>query len=167
VLGRRLVLIGFVSLAAVPIGWATGAAAPIPPIDGAEGTATATLSDPAAGASSALTIRLSAELQCGRLVAATVAIRLPDGMHVPTAIAPSAVRLGGRPATRVQTSGSRIVASLSLQKGAICDVIGPGEFPIVLTRAAGLRNPSASGAYAFTVSVSPRARTWRGTLSVA
>lgn len=155
---RGLITAGVAALVAVPLAWAIGPAGNV---------ATATLADRAAGArSGAVTIRLHAELQCGRLSARTVAISFPTQMTVPRAIPAAAVRAGGRPVARVQVTGSSVTVTLPPPKGVICDVIGPGTFAISFAARAGLRNPHAAGSYAFSVAASPRVARWHGTLSI-
>lgn len=142
---------------------AAAAAPPEPPAT----SATAVLSTAAAGARHvALTVRLRGELQCGRLNAATVTLRLPAVMHVPRTISTAAVRVGGAAPAHVATSGTTVVISPAPPKDAICDVIGPGVALVSLSARAGLGNPPTRGAYRFSVVTSPRGELWRGIFAI-
>jgi hypothetical protein len=99
----------------------------------------------------ALTLALRTELQCGRLVGRTIAVRLPAQERVPHTIPRSAVRIGGTPAARVHVSGQSLAIVLAQPRGAICNVISTGIAKIVVTRAANLGNPAAPGTYSITI----------------
>jgi hypothetical protein len=96
-----------------------------------------------------LTVRT--ELQCGRLVGGTVAVRLPRGAHVPRSISRSAALIGGKPAAGVAIAGRTLTIAVPQPRGVICTVIGPGRAVVTLTRAAGLGNPARAGRYLYAV----------------
>ncbi len=47
--------------------------------------------------------------------------------------------------------GSRLVVGLPVQGVVMCDSIAPGTLTIVVTRAAGIGNPSGAGTYALAI----------------
>lgn len=152
--------------AGIALSVATAAPRAAVPVPGGTG-ATATLSSSSAGAQHvAVTIRLRAELQCGRLNASVVVVRLPGAMHVPSTIGRAKVLVSGKEPTAVTVSGGTITIKPARPKPgtAICDVIGPGTVPIAFAAGAGLGNPAAAGSYAF--SVSAARQTWRGTITI-
>jgi hypothetical protein len=147
------------------IGIAAVALAGIPTLGGH--TATAVLSDDAAGARPvALTIRVPAELQCGRLTSTSITVSLPTTMRVPSSVPRAAVVVSGRAAASVRTSGSQVIVHPARPEGVSCDVIGPGVGRIAFTRAADLGNPRRAGSYPFEVVATPRGGTWHGVLSI-
>ena len=137
------------------------------PIVGGHG-ATAEASDASPGARPvALTIRLHAELQCGRFDATSIAVSLPSSMRVPGSLSRAAITVAGKAVISVEVNGSRIVIHRAATKpGVTCDVIGPGVVTIRFARLAGLGNPPRPGSYSFTVVATPRGGTWRGVLSI-
>ncbi|HEX3807339.1 MAG TPA: hypothetical protein VHV52_11225 [Gaiellaceae bacterium] len=167
---RKLATASISAMLLAPLAWASAGGGPVPPVDGAgasgSGVATAKLSNSAAGARTALTVGLHAELQCGRLSARTLTVKLPSQLRVPHLVAVSAVTAGGKPVTHAKVSGSTVVLTLPVPKGVTCDVLGPGVYPVVFLSRAGLRNPLGSGSYAFSVLASPRGDAWHGTLAV-
>jgi hypothetical protein len=117
-----------------------------------QGAAAITLSSYRAGARPvAVTIAFSAELQCGRLAGAPVRLELPARSRVPRAVRSAAVIVDGRRASRVTVAGHVLEIGLPRPRGAICDVIAPGEAKIFITRAAAIGNPRAPGRYVFVV----------------
>jgi hypothetical protein len=130
--------------------------------------ATVTLANHAAGeATGAATIRLHAELQCGRLSARSVTVHLPAAMKVPGTIAASAVLVGGKPAATVKSAGSTVAITMPVPKGVTCMVLGPGTVAVTFTARARLHNPAKAGSYAFSVASSPRVATWHGVFKIA
>lgn len=111
--------------------------------------ATATLSISNAGAQGVtLTLALRTELQCGRLRGSRpLVLVLPAKEHVASSIAPSAVLIGGRAASRVAVSGHMLTISPPRPRGMLCNSIGMGTAKVVLLPAAGLGNPGAAGTY--------------------
>ena len=94
--------------AGIALSVATAAPRAAVPVPGGSG-ATATLSNSSAGAEHvAVTIRFRAELQCGRLNAPVVVVRLPGAMHVPSAIGRARVLVSGKEPTSVTVSGGMI-----------------------------------------------------------
>jgi len=158
------------ALVAVPLAWAGAHPASrrtdIPGLG--PHTATAVLSDDSTGARPvALTIRLRAELQCGRLQSTAVTVSLPTSMRVPSTVPRTAVAISGKVAASVSTRGTRVLIRPAQQSGGvICDVIGPGVVAITFARGAGLGNPPRAGSYAFGVVATPRGGEWRGTLAI-
>jgi hypothetical protein len=115
-------------------------------------TASVSLSSNRAGARPvALTVALRTELQCGRLRARSVSVRLPAPARVPESIPASAVLVGGVQAARVEVSGHTLAIALRRPKAPICTTIAFGTAKIVVTRAARLGNPKAPGTYALAV----------------
>ena len=96
-----------------------------------------------------LTVRT--ELQCGRLVGGTVAVRLPAAASVPRSISRNAALIGGRPSAGVTISGRTLTIAVPQPRGVICTVIGPGQAVVTLTRRAGLGNPARAGRYVVAV----------------
>jgi hypothetical protein len=168
----RLATISAVALLVAPLAFAEDGG-PVAPVGGttvvtAGGVATATLgNDDAGAATGAATIRLRAELQCGRLSSRTVTVHLPAAMKVPATIAASAVLVGGKPTASVKTTGSTVVITMPLPKGVTCMVLGPGTVAVTFTARVRLHNPASAGSYAFTVASSPRGSTWHGTLKIS
>jgi hypothetical protein len=164
--GTALVL----AIAALPLVCASASANPglgALPIVGGHG-ASAAVSNAAPGARPvALTIRLHAELQCGRFDASSITVSLPTSMDVPSSISKVAVVVAGKAAGSVQTSGTRVVIHPAAPKpGAICDVIGPGVVAIKFTRLAGLGNPPHAGSYTLGVVAQPRGGEWHAVLAI-
>jgi hypothetical protein len=143
----------------------TAAAVPATPPErpGADSAAISLSSAKAGDRPVALTIRLHTELRCGRLTG-SVKVGLPAGATVPRTIRPSAVLVGTRSAGSVAVSGHTISIAPPLPGGMICNVIAPGIAKIVLTRAAGIGNPSRPGRY--TVSIRHRGRTLTATTRI-
>jgi len=98
-----------------------------------------------AAQSSALTLRTTLELQCGRVN--QVIVGSPAAMGVKT-IAATAVLVNGVHPASVRTSGHLVQVTMPPPQGAICDVIGPARVTVRFTRAAGLVNPVRAGSYA-------------------
>jgi hypothetical protein len=113
--------------------------------------ATATLSSVRPGARDVvLTVHIRSVLECGRLQAASVQVRLPREMHVPRRIARAAVRVSGEPPASVRVAGTVVTLGLA-HAGITCFTMGPGTVAIRFGRAAGLRNPLRKGSFDFTV----------------
>ena len=139
-LGAALVLVG--GAAAKP------RSTPTPLLD----TVSATLSSSHAGARPvALTLAIRMEVQCGRLVGGTLAVRLPAQERLPPKVASGAVLVGGKPAGAVTVAGHTLTVSIPLAHTIMCDSIGPGTVTMVVTRAANLGNPKAAGKYPLVV----------------
>jgi hypothetical protein len=115
----------------------------------AAGPATTALSSSKAGAKHVtLTISLTTELQCGRLMGSrTLAVTLPAKVKVPATVAPAAVTVGGKAASSVSVAGRAVTISLAPPRGMMCDSITTGLAKIVFLPAAGLGNPRAPGTY--------------------
>jgi hypothetical protein len=169
---RGLGIAAVVALVAVSSVWAGAANSEVlsPPIGDTLGdnTATAVLSNDLHGARPvALTIRLHAELQCGRLSSSSITVSLPAPMHVPSSVSKTAVVVAGKAPTSVGTRGTHVVIHPAPAKpGPICDVIGPGVIAIKFTRLAGLGNPLHAGSYTFGVVAQPRDLEWHGVLAI-
>ena len=115
-------------------------------------TVSATLSSSHAGARPvALTLAIRMEVQCGRLVGGTLAVRLPAQERLPAKVASGAVLVGGKPSGAVAVAGHTLTVSIPRPRGMMCDVIGPGTVTLVLTRAANLGNPKNAGTYPLVV----------------
>jgi hypothetical protein len=111
-------------------------------------TATVALSSNAAGAKAVtMTISFRTELQCGRLMGGPVVTTIPRQMHVPGTINAAAVLVGTRAARSVTVASHAVTVAMPLPRGVMCDSIAPGLAKITFSRAAGLRNPKAPGAY--------------------
>jgi hypothetical protein len=165
VLAKPAFLVAVAAGIAVPVAAAVPRAVPVP-IAGGSGS-TATLSNSSAGAQPvAVTIRFRAELQCGRLNAPVVVVRLPSAMHVPSAIGRARVLVSGKEPSSVTVSGVAITIKPARPKPGtvICDVIGPGTVSVAFAAGAGLGNPATAGSYAF--SVSAARQTWRGKMTI-
>jgi hypothetical protein len=136
------------------------------PIVGARG-ATAALSDPAHGARPvALTLRLRAELQCGRFNSTSITVSLPTAMRVPASVSKSAVTVAGKAPASIGTSGTSVLIHPAPPKpGVTCDVIGPGVVVLKFTRLADLGNPMRAGSYPFNVVAKPGGA-WHGVLAI-
>jgi hypothetical protein len=114
--------------------------------------ATAALSSSKAGATHvALTVVLTTELQCGRLMGSrTLVLMLPARGRVAT-IPAAAVTVAGRPVSGVSVSGRAVTISLPLPHGMLCTSIRTGIAKVVLSPAAGIANPASAGRYAIRV----------------
>ncbi len=116
-------------------------------------SATVSLSSNRAGVSPvALAITLRTELQCGRVPARMVSLRLPAQERVPASIPPAAVSVGGVRAARVDVLEHTLRIVLPRRRGMTCLSIVFGPARIAVSRTAGLGNPSGSGTYALVVS---------------
>jgi hypothetical protein len=116
------------------------------------------LSTNAAGAGPVgLTVSPRFELQCGRLVGGSLVLTFPRQMRVPRAIAAAAVLIGTKAARSVTVAGRVVTIGVPLPRGMLCDSITSGNAKITFTRAAGLGNPKAPGAYALTGRRGPQA----------
>jgi hypothetical protein len=123
---------------------ATAAVAAIRPAE-----ASVTLSTSRAGARPVtLTLRLRYEMQCGHPGPGPLLITFPGAERLPAQLAAGSVLVDGRPATQAERKGRVVSVALPIEHGPLCDVIAPGVLKVVLTRAAGIGNPSAAGTYA-------------------
>jgi hypothetical protein len=111
--------------------------------------ATAALSSSKMGAKQVtLTIALTTELQCGRLMGSrTLVVTLPAKARVARTIPPAAVLVGGQAASAVSVAGRAVTISLAAPHGMMCDSIRTGIAKVVLKPGAGIGNPPASGTY--------------------
>jgi hypothetical protein len=110
------------------------------------------LSSNAAGAKPvSATISPRTELQCGRLVGGSLVVTFPRQMRVPRTIGPASVLVGTRAAHSVTVAGRVVTVAVPVPRGVICDSITVGVAKITFSRAAGLGNPKAPGAYSLTV----------------
>jgi hypothetical protein len=99
-----------------------------------------------------LTVQLHYEMQCGSPGLGPVTLGLPAKMSVPAKIVRSSVLVDGKTAPSLTRSGSRLVVGLPVPQGVVmCDSIALGTLTIVVTRAAGIGNPSGAGAYALAI----------------
>ena len=110
------------------------------------GGATATLSNPAHGARTALDLRVPSFLQCGRALG-SVDVTFPAGAHVPAAIPAADVTVAGRPAQAVSVAGRTVTVTAPRPTGVLCHSITQGAMQVTFTRAAGLANPGHAGTY--------------------
>jgi hypothetical protein len=146
---RRIALTAGIACAAVGFpALTTGALLPATPSKRSNpDSMSVSLSSRRAGARPvAITVRLRTELQCGRLTG-SVAVRLPAEARLPRKIRASAVRIDGRPSSRVAIAGHTLSIGAPTVSGVICHVIAPGTTTIVLTRSANVGNPPAAGTY--------------------
>ena len=111
--------------------------------------ATTALSSSKAGAKHVtLTVSLSTELQCGRLVGSrTLVVTLPAKAKLPQTVAASAVTVGGKAVSQVSVAGRAVTIFIPPPRGMMCDSIIVGMAKIVFLPAAGLGNPRAPGTY--------------------
>lgn len=116
------------------------------------GTATVSLSSNRTGAAVALTLKLSYAMQCGYPGPGPVLVEFPAQERVPGAIAAATVLVDGKRALGVRVSGHTVKIGLAPPPQVLCDLIAPGRLTIVLTRSAGLRNPTHAGRYTITAS---------------
>jgi hypothetical protein len=108
-----------------------------------DGPAIAALSSAKAGAKHVtLTVSLTTELQCGRLV-----VTLPAKAKVAQSIPAAAVLVGGKAASSVSVAGRAVTISLAAPHGMMCDSIRTGIAKVVLMPLAGFVNPAAPGTY--------------------
>jgi hypothetical protein len=89
-------------------------------------------------------------LQCGRLVGGSLVITFPRAMRVPRTIDAAAVLIGTTAARSVTVAGRVVTIGLPVPRGVLCDSISNGVVKITFSRAAGLGNPKAHGAYTLT-----------------
>jgi hypothetical protein len=111
--------------------------------------ATAALSSSKTGAKHVmLTVSLTTELQCGRLMGSrTLVVTMPAKAKVAQAIPAAAVLVGGKAASRVSVAGRAVTISLAVPHGMICDSIRTGIAKVVFMPVAGFANPAAPGTY--------------------
>ncbi len=98
-----------------------------------------------------VTVHLHYEMQCGSPGLGPVTLALPAKMSVPAKIVRSSVLVDSKTAPSLTRSGSRLVVGLPVQGVVMCDSIAPGTLTIVVTRAAGIGNPSGAGTYALAI----------------
>jgi hypothetical protein len=113
--------------------------------------AVATLSSSKAGARHVtLTISITAELQCGRLMGSrTLAVTLPA--RIATSVPASAVTVGGKAVRAVSVAGRAVTVTLAPPRGIMCDSIRTGVAKLVFLPAANVVNPASPGSYAVRV----------------
>jgi hypothetical protein len=147
-----------VAVAAAVLVPAAGAQSPQPitPIQvGGTGSAAVVtaVAEPASAAAKPvrLTLTLTAELQCGRIRAASVVVTLPNAMRMTAAIAGSAVTLNGKAPASTSVTGHVVTLKVAPPSGISCDVIGPGKIRVVFGTGAGLGNPMRAGTYAVAI----------------
>lgn len=102
-----------------------------------------------------LTVSLRTELRCGRLAATKALVLALPGAHVPSAIAASAVLIGGRAAGKVAVAGHTLTISPAPPRGVVCNSIRVGVVKIVVLPRAGLGNPRVPGAYILRLTYGP------------
>ncbi len=130
---------------------AAGAQAALPPQ-----SASVAASTYKPGARSALTFVMNYLMQCGNPGAGPLVLKLPSAMTVPASLGRRSVIVNGSPAASVKQRGSTLTVGIPQKTGGVtCDVIAMGKLTVVIPRTAGLRNPKASGIYAFRVVVGP------------
>jgi hypothetical protein len=114
-----------------------------------DGPAIAALSSAKAGAKHVtLTVSLTTELQCGRLMGSrTLVVTLPAKAKVAQSIPAAAVLVGGKAASSVSVAGRAVTISLAAPHGMMCDSIRTGIVKVVLMPSAGFANPAAPGTY--------------------
>ncbi len=112
--------------------------------------ATATLSSSRAGVRP-VTVKLTFDTVyvCG--VPRGVSVVFPQGESLPARIAPAAVRVNGKAATKSEVSGGAVAVSSSTPGTVTCDSLRLGTEVLVFTPAARLGNPRAAGRYAIAI----------------
>ena len=95
----------------------------------------------------AVTLKVHAELQCGRLTGGALVFRFPAAERLPARMAGGDVKIAGQPVKAVAVHGRDVTITPRPRTGVMCDVIAPGTVPIVLTKPANVGNPAASGLY--------------------
>ena len=130
------------------------------------GLATATLSSSKAGARHVtLTVSLTTELQCGRLMGSrTLVVTLPAKARIAKTVPATAVLVSGKAVSQVAVAGRVLTLSLAPTRGMTCNSITTGIAKVVVGRAAGLRNPPAPGGY--TVRVTHGAESFSAPLKI-
>ena len=114
--------------------------------------ATVLLSSTKAGADHvAVTLELRTTLRCGRPFGPGVVVTLPRTAQVPASIAGSAVRVNGRPPSKLSVSGRTVTVGLPATHGIVCDSITDGVLRVRFAAGAALGNPPGPGAYAFAI----------------
>jgi hypothetical protein len=94
-----------------------------------------------------VTLKVHAELQCGRLTQGTLVFRFPAAERLPKAVAPASVTIAGRASAKVTVDGRTVSIVQTPRTGAMCDVIAPGIVTVVLAKAANVGNPASPGLY--------------------
>lgn len=113
------------------------------------GRATAALSSSKAGAKHVtMTVSLTTELQCGRLMGSrTLVVTLPAKARIAKTVPATAVLVSGKAVSQVAVAGRVLTLSLAPPSGMMCDSITTGIAKVVVGATAGLRNPAAPGGY--------------------
>jgi len=95
-----------------------------------------------------LKVTLRYQMQCGYPGAGPLAVTFPDAMAPPSSFAAKSVLLSGKPVA-ARVAGSKVMVTVPIHRGLMCDVIGPGKVVLTFTHAAGLANPASPGTYRF------------------
>jgi len=169
-------------VAGLAIGDAWGAAPPIvtgssvPMTTAADATSTPTPVSPETGASLvlsnsragvrpvALTLELRYEMQCGNPGTGSLLVDLPSQMQVPSRFPSGSARLDGKSVALTFAARSELRIPLPPRPGILCDLIGPGTLTLVVTKQAGIGNPTAAGTYP--VVARPASHTFRTTMRI-
>jgi hypothetical protein len=93
-----------------------------------------------------MNLAFTTALVCGYPMG-TTQVTLPDAVSVPQQIAPAAVSVNLRAASKVTVSGHTITISAPVHHGVMCHSVVDATMHVVLTRAVGLGNPAQSGTY--------------------
>jgi hypothetical protein len=133
------------SVAAAVLALVSAASAALP--------ATAALSSGKAGAKHVtLTVSLTTELQCGRLMdSRTLVLTLPAKARIARTVPVAAVTVAGTAVSAVSVAGHAVTISLAAPRGVMCDSIRTGRAKIVLLPAANVVNPATAGTYSVRV----------------
>ena len=95
-----------------------------------------------------LRVTLRYQMQCGYPGAGPLTVTFPDAMAPPSSFAAKSVLLSGKPVA-ARVAGSKVIVTVPMHRGLMCDVIGPGKVVLTFTHAAGLANPASPGTYRF------------------
>jgi hypothetical protein len=95
----------------------------------------------------AVTLKVHAELQCGRLTAGTLVFRFPAAERLPKTIAAGDATISGHASAKVTVEGRTVSIVQKPRTGVMCDVIAPGVVTVLLSKDAGLGNPASPGLY--------------------
>jgi hypothetical protein len=138
-------------VAGLVAGAPVGAAPPVQPITPYGGGLSASLSSAKASAKPVvLTLKLVAELVCGRLGTPLV-VALPAAASLPAHLTPTAVLVDGKPAATVAVAANRVTITETEPGGVMCYVVAPGLVTLRFTRSAALGNPGTPGSYTIAV----------------
>ncbi len=95
----------------------------------------------------AVTLKIHAELQCGRLTAGTLVFRFPAAERLPKTIAAGSATISGQASAKVTVDGRAVTIIQKPRTGVMCDVIAPGIVTVLLAKTANVGNPASAGLY--------------------